>query len=85
MAARNDVTNDLIKSKGNSQAYRDNWDRIFSKKEETKKDNTRVEFETEWFGMYDSIEVCKSCGFKYMLSADACTEENRKRSEHVCK
>lgn len=35
---KNDVTGDKIKSKANSQAYRDNWDRIFSKKEEIKQE-----------------------------------------------
>jgi len=33
MTARNDITNDKIKSKANSDAYRDNWDGIFGKKE----------------------------------------------------
>lgn len=32
MAARNDVTGDLIKSRNNSQQYKDNWDAIFGKK-----------------------------------------------------
>ena len=33
MAARNDITGDLIKTKtGNSDAYSDNWDKIFGKK-----------------------------------------------------
>lgn len=32
MATRNDVTGDQIKSRGNSQQYKDNWDAIFGKK-----------------------------------------------------
>jgi hypothetical protein len=31
MATRNDVTGDKIQSKVNSDAYRDNWEAIFSK------------------------------------------------------
>lgn len=34
MATRNDVTGDQIKSRGNSQQYKDNWDAIFGKKKE---------------------------------------------------
>ena len=33
MAARNDITGDLIQSKLNSKAFEDNFDRIFGKKE----------------------------------------------------
>lgn len=32
MAARNDVTGDLIKSRNNNSAYESNWDAIFGKK-----------------------------------------------------
>lgn len=32
MATRNDVTGQEIKSRGNSQQYKDNWDAIFGKK-----------------------------------------------------
>lgn len=32
MAARNDVTGDLIKSRPLNSAYSDNWDAIFGKK-----------------------------------------------------
>lgn len=35
MTAKNDITGDSIKSKNNSDAYRDNWDRIFGKKDKT--------------------------------------------------
>lgn len=36
MAARNDVTGDLIQTKlSNTEAYADNWDRIFGKKKTT--------------------------------------------------
>lgn len=31
MAAKNDITGDLIKSKATSKEYRDNWDKIFKK------------------------------------------------------
>lgn len=36
MAARNDVTGDSITTKSSSNAYRDNWDRIFGEKNKTK-------------------------------------------------
>lgn len=32
MATRNDVTGQEIKSRGNSEDYKNNWDAIFSKK-----------------------------------------------------
>ena len=32
MATKNDVTGDEIKTGGNSNAYKDNWDAIFKKK-----------------------------------------------------
>ena len=35
MVSKNDVTGDYIKSKPQSNSYRDNWDKIFSKKEES--------------------------------------------------
>lgn len=31
MATKNDITGDVIKTKGPSKAYADNWDRIFGK------------------------------------------------------
>ena len=38
MATKNDVTGDVIKSKETNQKYRDNYDRIFKKKDvKTKK------------------------------------------------
>ena len=45
MTARNDVTGDNIKTGANSQAYKDNWDRIFGKKdsEEEKEELTDEE------------------------------------------
>jgi len=46
MTARNDVTGDNIKTgANNSQAYKDNWDRIFGKKdsEEEKEELTDEE------------------------------------------
>lgn len=33
--AKNDITGDVIASKGGSDAYRQGWDRIFGKKKET--------------------------------------------------
>ena len=36
MAARNDITGDLIQSKLNSKAFEDNFDRIFRKKGRSK-------------------------------------------------
>lgn len=33
MTAKNDVTGDAIKSKVNSEEYRNNWEAIFGKKE----------------------------------------------------
>ena len=40
--AKNDVTGDSIVSKKNTDAYRDNWDRIFgSKKSEVKPEKTK--------------------------------------------
>jgi len=33
MASRNDITGDSIQTKSSSQAYRDNWDLAFGKKE----------------------------------------------------
>lgn len=34
MTTKNDITGDLIKSRSSSEAYRDNYDRIFGKKKE---------------------------------------------------
>lgn len=34
MTAKNDVTGDSIKSKVNSEEYRNNWEAIFKKKKE---------------------------------------------------
>ena len=36
MATKNDVTGDSIRSRTSNKAYRDNWDRIFGKKKETR-------------------------------------------------
>tara|TARA_A200000159_G_C7268325_1_gene316092 strand:+ start:337 stop:570 length:234 start_codon:yes stop_codon:yes gene_type:complete len=36
MATKNDITGDSIKSKGLSKQGRDNWDKIFGKKEDIK-------------------------------------------------
>ena len=32
MTAKNDITGDSIKSRNSNKAYRDNWDKIFGKK-----------------------------------------------------
>lgn len=39
MTARNDITGDELKSKTNSEAYRNNYDKIFGKK--TRKDTSQ--------------------------------------------
>jgi len=44
MTARNDITGDLIATKGVTDAYRDNWDRIFGKKEVQQPDDQGPEF-----------------------------------------
>lgn len=36
MAAKNDVTGDLLVSKTSTQKYRDNYDKIFGKKKDKK-------------------------------------------------
>ena len=38
MATRNDVTGDKIKSRTNTKKFNENFDRIFGKKKEQKKD-----------------------------------------------
>lgn len=38
MTTKNDVTGDSIKSKVNSQQYRDNWEKIFSEVKEDDSD-----------------------------------------------
>lgn len=57
MAARNDVTGDLIKSRPLNTAYSDNWDAIFGKKkteevvqEETITEETAVEADKDSTG-----------------------------------
>lgn len=39
MTARNDITGDLIKTRQNTTAYEDNYDRIFGKKKHTVADS----------------------------------------------
>lgn len=41
MTARNDVTGDRIKSRTNTKKFNDNFDRIFGKKKEQKKDDKK--------------------------------------------
>ncbi len=43
MATKNDITGDSIKSKGLSQQGRDNWDRIFGKKNQRHKQQDMTE------------------------------------------
>lgn len=43
MAARNDVTGDLIKSRPLSTAYSDNWDAIFGKKKTEEVTEEKIE------------------------------------------
>lgn len=38
MTTKNDITGDSIRSRSSSQLYRDNWDRIFGKKDSLFKD-----------------------------------------------
>lgn len=38
MASRNEITGDALVSKKNNDNYRDNYDRIFGKKKQEKKD-----------------------------------------------
>jgi hypothetical protein len=35
MTAKNDITGDQIQTRSTTEAYRDNWDKIFKKKEKT--------------------------------------------------
>lgn len=39
MTAKNDITGDAIKSKPNTDAFEENFDRIFGKKDKTKKED----------------------------------------------
>jgi hypothetical protein len=41
MAAKNDITGDIIKTKANSKKFEDNWDRIFGKKTPVKNKKTK--------------------------------------------
>lgn len=43
MTAKNDITGDSIKTKGNSNAYRDNWDKIFKKDTVKNDESPRIE------------------------------------------
>jgi hypothetical protein len=54
MTAKNDVTGDLIKSKTNSNAYSDGWDRIFGKKKKEEALDEMVRINQE-LGLYDDI------------------------------
>ena len=42
MATKNDVTGDAIQTKLASDAYRQNWEKIFGKKDKKKKDGQRA-------------------------------------------
>lgn len=52
MTAKNDITGDLIKSKGNNSAYSDGWDRIFGKKKKEEALDEMVKINQE-LGLYD--------------------------------
>tara|TARA_B110000211_G_C13943755_1_gene492938 strand:+ start:69 stop:203 length:135 start_codon:yes stop_codon:yes gene_type:complete len=41
MTTKNDVTGDPLKSKTNTQKYRDNWDLIFNKNKDVKKEKLK--------------------------------------------
>ncbi len=43
MVAKNDITGDSIQSKGASDAYRDNYDRIFRNKDNTGTDKSEFQ------------------------------------------
>jgi hypothetical protein len=50
MAAKNDVTGDEIKTKNNSDLYRDNYNNIFRKKQEDVKEfDEKVIMKNEYF------------------------------------
>lgn len=55
MTAKNDITGDLIKSKGNNSAYSDGWDRIFGKKKQKEALAEIVKINQE-LGLYDDGE-----------------------------
>jgi len=42
MATKNDVTGDSLISKASNQQYRDNYDAIFKKKEDSKSDEKEI-------------------------------------------
>lgn len=42
MATKNDITGDVIQTKGVSAEYRDNYDRIFGKKGGAKRDKIKI-------------------------------------------
>ncbi len=43
MVARNDITGDAIQTKGTSQAFRDNYDLIFGKKNKKKSEELTID------------------------------------------
>lgn len=43
MATTNDITGDQIRSRAATDAYRDNWDKIFKKKEDAKSDKNEAD------------------------------------------
>lgn len=53
MPAKNDITGDSITTKSTSDAYRDNWDKIFSKKKKEEKQVDQEEKEVKEF--YNTI------------------------------
>ena len=41
MATRNDITGDAIQSRTNNKKFADNWDKIFGKNKEDKKEDKK--------------------------------------------
>jgi len=56
MTSKNDITGDEISTKAPSEAYRDNWDRIFGKKNEVTPERMKELSEKLRDQMHDEIE-----------------------------
>lgn len=61
MASKNDITGDSIQTKATSDAYRDNYDRIFGKKEPP-----AIIEETEPYVLPTSEKRCPQCGIELL-------------------
>ena len=75
MVARNDITGDAIQTKGNTDAYRDNYDIIFNKKKKTdaEKFDEQVVMKEEH---YDELEEYKRQAQE--MWNDSCTSPRKK-------